>query len=126
MAFKVGSVTIVDDNRGLLKYSDTLYNYGATGSTPNLDLNNGNFITATLNANATFTFSNAQSGAHSFTLLLTNDGTVGRTVTWPASVIWPGGTVPNRTTTANKTDIYTFLTVNSGTTWYGNLAQYTY
>lgn len=126
MAIQIAGVTIIDNSRGLKDYSDTLYAFGNTGTAPTLDLNNGNFITATLNGNATFTFSNAQAGAHAFTLVLTNDATAGRTILWPASVRWPGGTVPTRTTTANRTDVYTFFTVDSGTVWYGNLAQYNY
>lgn len=126
MAYQISGVPIIDDSRGFKNYRDTLYAFGNTGTTPNLDLSNGNFITATLNGNATFTFSGAATGAQCFTLVLTNDGTAGRTVTWPASVKWPDAVTPPRTTTASRTDVYTFFTVDSGTTWYGNLAQYNY
>jgi hypothetical protein len=34
--------------------------------------------------------------------------------------------VPSRTTTANRRDMYTFITFDGGTIWYGNLAQYNY
>ena len=66
------------------------------------------------------------SGAVSFTLFLTNDATAGRTITWPVSVKWPGGTISTRTTAASRTDVYTFFTTNNGTNWYGNIAQYNY
>ena len=110
----------------LSNVSEKINNLGNTGTSATINLNNGNFVTATLNESCTFTFTNPASEASSFTLLLTNDGTSGRTITWPASVVWPGGTIPTRTTTANKTDVYVFFTVNSGTKWYGNLAQYNY
>ena len=114
----------------LSNYVETTYAFGNTGTNPTLALSNGNFVTATLDSSATFVFSltstPAASGTFSFTLALTNDATAGRTIVWPTSVVWPGGTVPTRTTTANKTDIYTFFTINNGTTWYGNLAQYNY
>jgi hypothetical protein len=97
-----------------------------TGATPTIDLSLGNFVTATLNQNATFTFSNAPSQACSFTLVLTNDAVGGRTITWPASVKWPNGTAPTRTSTASRTDIYTFFTYDSGTTWWGQLSMYNY
>lgn len=126
MAFQISGSTIIDNNRGFLKYSDTLYSFGNTGTAPVLDLNNGNFITATLNANAVFSFTNINVGAHAFTLVLTNDATAGRSTTWPASVKWPGGITPTRTTAANRTDVYTFFTTNSGTNWYGNIAQFNY
>lgn len=126
MAFKIAGSTIVDDNRGIRSYSDTAVVVGNTGATPNLDLSLGNSFTATLNQNATFTFSNAPTGVCSFTLILSNDGTPGRTITWPVSVKFPNGTTPVRTTTASRTDVYTFLTVDGGTNWYGQLSLYNF
>jgi hypothetical protein len=32
-------------------------------------------------------------------------------------VDWPGGTAPTLTTTASAVDVFTFLTVDNGTTW---------
>ena len=106
--------------------SEKINALGNTGTAATINLSNGNFVTATLTENCTFTFTNPTAQANSFTLFLTNDATPGRTITWPISVIWPGGTVPTRTTTANKSDVYTFFTINSGTNWYGNIAQYNY
>ena len=107
--------------------ADTLYAFGNTGSTPIIDLSNGTFITATLNANATFgLFVNTPATTTTFTLFLTNDGVAGRTITWPANVNWPNATVPSRTTTASKTDVYTFFTKDGGSNWYGILSIYNY
>ena len=113
---------------GTLKnYSETINVVGNTGTASTINLANGNFVTASLTGNCTFTFNvGVTTGASLFTLFLTNDATPGRTITWPISVVWPGGTVPTRTTTANKTDVYTFFTLNNGTSWYGNIAQYNY
>lgn len=97
---------------------------GGTGPTRtiNIQQSTGYFVTATLNANCTFTFTTPESGAVFFTLFLTNDATAGRSITWPATVSWSNGnTVPVRTTAANATDVYTFFTTNQGGTWYGNL-----
>ena len=44
----------------------------------------------------------------------------------PCAVKWPNATVPTRTTTANRTDAYTFFTYDNGTTWWGNLSLYNY
>ena len=106
--------------------SEFVNNLANTGATPNIDLSTGNFVTATLNETATFTFSNAPAAACSFTLVLTNGAGGPYTITWPGSVKWPGGSVPTRTTTASKTDIYTFFTYDSGTTWWGTLALYNF
>jgi len=122
----VGVVTATTFDGSLGNVAEKINDIGNTGTSSTIDLNNGNFVTGVLTGNCTFTFSNPTTGASSFTLLLTNDGTAGRSITWPASVKWPGGSVPTRTTDANKTDVYTFFTTNSGTNWYGNLAQYNY
>jgi hypothetical protein len=37
----------------------------------------------------------------------------GNTVTWPASVKWPGAVAPIQTPTASRVDIYTFVQVGS-------------
>lgn len=86
-----------------------------------IDLENGNVCNITLTANCTFTFSNppASGKAGSFTLILRQDATGGRTTTWPASVDWPGGTAPTLTTAANAVDILVFTTIDGGTTWLG-------
>lgn len=108
-------------------FSEELNNVGNTSTAATIDLSNGTFVTATLTGNCTFTFSNPSgSNATSFTLVLSNDGTAGRTITWPASVKWPNATVPTRTTTANKTDVYTFFTYDGGTTWWGTLSLYNF
>jgi len=108
--------------------SETVNAHGNTGTAATLALSSGNVITATLTGNCTFTFSTTglASGAYSFTLILANDATAGRTITWPASVKWPNATVPTRTTTASRTDVYTFFTTDGGTTWLGNLSLYNY
>lgn len=74
----------------------------------------------TLTANCTFTFPAAAAGL-SFSLLLQQDATGGRTVTWPAGVRWPAGSAPALSTAANAIDILTFETFG-GDAWYGFVA----
>jgi hypothetical protein len=126
MAFQIAGTTVLDNSSRLVNVGELVNATGNTGTAKTINLANGNFVTATLTGNCTFTFSNPSSGASSFTLFLTNDGTAGRTITWPASVKWPNGTVPTRTTTANRTDVYTFFTTNGGTNWYGILSIFNY
>jgi len=107
-------------------YGDTLVALGNTGTAININLQAGNVFTATLTGNCTFTLQNAiATGSSSFVLILTNDGTAGRTVAWAGgSFLWPGGAANlSRTTTANATDIWVFFTTNGGTTWYGNITM---
>jgi len=113
----------------LKNYSETLNALGNTGAAATINLVNGNFVTATLTDNCTFTFtSGISTGAITFTLFLTNDATPSRSITWPISVKWPNASAspPPRTTTANRTDVYTFFSFNGGTDWYGNLSIYNY
>ncbi len=113
----------------LKNYTETVKAIGNTGTSTTLDLADGNVFTATLNGNCTFTFTtgtNSAPNAASFTLILTNDGSAGRTISWPASVKWPNATQPSRTTAASKTDIWSFMTPDNGTTWYGNIALYNF
>ena len=83
----------------------------------------GNYFIKTIAGVSTFTFSNppASGISYSFTLELTHTS---GTVTWPASVKWPGDTAP--TLTAGKTHLFMFVTDDSGTTWRGSyLPNYT-
>lgn len=128
MAIQISGNTIIDNSRNFLDFSEKVVNVGNTGTAATLDLSNGTFFSATLTGNCTFTFTigNTTTGAIGFTLFLMNDGTAGRTIVWPASVKWPNNSVPVRTTTANRGDVYTFFTTNGGTDWYGSLSLYNY
>lgn len=90
---------------------------GNTGATRTIDLETGNFFSATLDQACTFTFSNpAASGDFcGFVLELTNGGAF--TITWPASVDWVSGTAP--TLTAAGVDQLVFTTRDGGTTYFG-------
>jgi hypothetical protein len=126
MAIKISGTTVIDDSKRLVNYGETVNALGNTGVAATIDLSSGTFVTATLTGNCTFTFSNPTAGASTFTLVLTNDGTAGRSITWPASVKWPNASAPVRTTTASKTDVYTFFTYDSGSTWWGTLSLYNF
>lgn len=67
---------------------------------------NGAWQKITLTGNCTFTITSPPQ-AGPLTLWLIQDATGSRTVTWPATVKWAGGTAPTLTTTATKTDIIT-------------------
>ena len=111
-----------------------LKDYGETAVTANsgtsytIDLTEGNVFDITLTGDCTFTFANppASGTAGSFTLILTQDATGSRTVTWPTAVEWLGDETPQLTATANFADIFTFLTLDAGTTWYGALSAVNY
>ena len=70
--------------------------------------------------NATLTFSNPPPAGSLVTVVIVQDGTGSRTITWPATVKWSGGTAPTLTTTASKRDIFQFMWDGSN---YYNVAQ---
>ena len=85
-----------------------------------INLRDGNVFTHTLTENVTYTFSNpAASGrASAFILKVTQDSS-GRTITWPSSVDWAAATAPTLTATNAGVDVFGFMTVDGGTTYYG-------
>ena len=105
-------------------YGETAVTNATSGATETLDLESGNVFDLTLTANCTITLSNppASGTSGSFTLILRQDGTGSRTVTWPASVDWASATAPTLTTDASAVDVLTFMTVDGGTIWLGFVA----
>jgi hypothetical protein len=109
-------------------YSDEVVALGNTSTAITINLNQGNVFTATLTGNCTFTLANSNANSSrgsSFTLVLTNDATAGRTVAWAGGNFrFPGGaSTLSRTTTANAVDIWVFFTPDNGTTYYGNISM---
>ena len=103
-------------------FSDRVNAIGNTGAATTINCDDANVFTATLNDNCTFTIASANgvsNRASSFTLVLTNDGTAGRTIAFAGATFkYPGGSVPTRTTDANATDIWFFFTPDGGTTFF--------
>jgi hypothetical protein len=89
-------------------------------------LSNGSIYRVTLTGNATLTLpsdpgiSNAMAQV---VVVITQDGTGSRTLTWAApsgdSVIWSQATTPTVCSGINEKTIYQFIKINGDTTWYG-------
>ena len=83
--------------------------YGLTySSSITIDWNNGNVQSVVLTGNTTFNFTNGKDGGK-YILIIKQDSTGGRTVTWPSSVRFPGGVTPTLSTGANKSDYIGFI-----------------
>ena len=138
MAIQVGGTTVVDNSRNLtniqsatlantittVRINEGIVELGNTHTNPNINLFAGTVFRATLNANATFTLQNAtavSANVSSFTLILQNDPTAGRSVAWTgANFRFPfGSSSLGRTTGAGNVDVWFFFTPDKGTTWYG-------
>ena len=89
-----------------------------SGTTVALDINDGTIYTITLGHNiGTFNWSNPGAGS-GFILKITQDGTGGRSITWPTGVKWAGDVAPTLSAAANAVDVFTFFHV-TGTVFYG-------
>lgn len=87
------------------------------GSTITFNLSTSDWHTVTLGGNRTLAVSNPTVGQQ-FSIILVQDGSGSRTVTWFSTVKWPGGTVPTLSTAAGAIDVFTFKCVSSGN-YYG-------
>ena len=101
-------------NPTITNYTETLYTAN-TSTAITVSLSNGTVQQLTLTGNATITMP-SQGAGKSFIIMLKQDGTGSRSVTW-STVTWPAGTAPTITGTASKQDIYSFF--SDGTNWYG-------
>ncbi len=94
--------------------------HGAMGAAETFDATAALYHYGTLDANCTVTLTAGASGVlWELVLELLQDATGSRTVTWPASVKWSGGTAPTLTTAASRRDFVTLWTRDGGTTWWG-------
>lgn len=107
----------------LRSYKESVVTVTASTATTNLDLRLGNVFNISITSNTTFTFINppASGTLQSATLIIKQDATGGRTGSFTNS-IWTDGVAPTLTTTANKTDVLTFFTVDGGSNYFGTYA----
>lgn len=122
------TVNIAIQGTNIINSTRTIQNYGVThnalgsgSGTRDINLQNGNFVSATVAGATTFTFSNPLASPHAcgFVLELTNGGSA--SVIWPTSIRWPKGTAP--ALTGSGVDVLAFFTDDGGTNWRGVLSM---
>ena len=82
-------------------------------ATTTFDWAYSNIHSVTLTGVTALSFANPATG-QAIIVRLGQDGTGGRTVTFPSTIKWAGGTNPTLTSTASKTDAFGFLCTASG------------
>ena len=118
------SKAVTADANGVVSFDNgTIDEHTTITSSSNaatINLRDGNVFEHDLTENVTYTFSNpaANGRASIFVLKIIQDSTA-RTITWPGSVDWAAATAPTITTTNNGVDVFVFLTMDGGTTYYG-------
>lgn len=101
---------------------------GNSGTALTLDAasSSGWVKTITLTGNCTFTLTGATAGQVAvLELVLTQDATGSRIVTWPAAVKW-SGSAPVLSAAANAVDRVLLASYNGGTTWFADLVGKAY
>ena len=81
----------------------------------------GNIIYFTQDTNTTVAFANTESTQVVDFIRAKDDTTTARTITWPDSIIWNGGSAPTLidSSDANDVQIFKLITRDQGVTWYG-------
>jgi hypothetical protein len=133
VATKTGAVTLVEGDITNLTTDlaqrtttingggETFFDIGNSGAAATANLANGNVQKITLTANCTLTLTSPATGAYrSMLLMVFQDGTGSRTITWPASVKWGTAGAPTLSTGAGKMDKILLDTVDGGTNWYAS------
>jgi hypothetical protein len=96
--------------------------FSATAMTVNCRLSNVFTTTFTANVTTAPTISNPQDG-QTINWFITQDGTGGRTMTWPASFKWPSGFSTTLSTAANAVDLVTATYRSATGFWYASLLK---
>lgn len=123
-----GQVLTADSTQALgLKWAtgfDTLNTVGTSGASQTVNYSTANVWDITLTAACTLTLSGATNGVPAtLNLILRQDATGSRTVTWPASVTWLDSAAPVLQTAPSSVDVVSLTSVDGGTTWYGFAAS---
>ena len=105
---------------GGITVTDKVTQTSTAVSALDIDCSTSNYFTKAISADSPFTFSNVPSSGEAYGFVLELDVSGDRTLTWPAAVKWAGGSAP--TLTASKTHLFSFVTVDGGTTWRGSAA----
>jgi hypothetical protein len=95
------------------QYASEEHDAGNSGTSLTINWRDANQQRTVLTGNVTLTLSNPIAGGR-YMIVFTQDGTGGRTVTWPAAVKWTGGVAPTITTTAGAIDICTLAYTGAG------------
>lgn len=127
-----GTVNLQDNTLSRVEFLDYFERFIDLGDFTNkggqipIDLSTAQVFRTKLTANCTGldvtnTPDNANANAVGFSLLFVGDGTA-RTMTWnigSTAASWAGGTAPTYTSTLNKIDVFSFLSRDGGSTWFG-------
>jgi len=115
------NITITNDlNMSAGVAYGTEFDNGTAGAADTIDWNAGNKQRSTLDLNVTYTFTDPP-GPANLVLRTIQDATGTNAVTWPASVLWEGGTAPTVSSAGDAIDVLSFYF--DGTSYFGSFLQ---
>ena len=93
----------------------------AQSGTTTIDLSAGNVIYFTQDTDTTVAFASTEAVQELLFIRTKDDTTTARTITWPDSIIWNGGSAPTLidSSQAGEVQIFNLTTRDQGVTWYG-------
>jgi len=118
-----GDVTFGVVNTGEVSnsdYNEVVQTFSGSG-TFDIDLSAGNVVSVAATGDVTITFSNVTSTPAGNSLLVyfeDDDGSGPHTISWPASVVWDGGTAVAEIPGSGDIEV-TLITDDGGTEWRG-------
>ena len=123
LTLRENSILDVEGRTRLKSYTEAISSPSISTNIATLDLSSAQTFNITLNQSInSFLITNVPTTTSTtFLVKLTQDGTGGRTVSFTfqgATVYWAGGVAPTMTSTANRTDLFSFTTLD-GSNYYG-------
>lgn len=101
---------------------DPLSTVAASGAASSTSVASAGVLDITLTSNCSISLSGAVTGqSWGITMILRQDATGSRTVSWPSGTKWAAGAAPTLSTAANSIDIVSMFSVDGGSTWFGAL-----
>ncbi|HYD92896.1 MAG TPA: hypothetical protein VEB18_00325 [Candidatus Paceibacterota bacterium] len=88
----------------------------ATSTSMTIDWRNGNQQLVRLGTSATTISFSGYIQGQKLVLTVCNPGATAGAISWSTQILWPGGTAPTQTTTANKCDIWSFVATQATST----------
>lgn len=131
MAIKISGTTIIDDSRNIINvgFSGTanvanasVRRTAVTVAALDINCSTGNYFTKSISASSAFTFSSVPTTGNAYAFVLRLTITTGGSASFPASVVWSGGTAP--TLSVGKTYLFYFATDDGGANWRGSSTEY--
>ena len=120
----IATATLVGDGSNLTGVGGSVFTHQtvtASGAATSIDLSAGSIITFNQSANTTVSFANTSEAMKVTLIRIKDTNDTARTISWPSSIKWNGGTAPTLISNTQSGDKQQFqlLTRDSGVTWYG-------